>query len=456
MSSGRILVVDDEADIRATISDILTDEGYTVRQAEDATAARIAVQKERPDLILLDVWMPGTDGISLLHEWHKEGSLRSPVVILSGHGTVETAVEATRLGAADFVEKPLSLAKLLRTVEKALEKGLEKTAGKRPLLLSALGAAPIGRSPALRALRDQAPALARRREPLLIVGEAGVGRGALARYLHSLGDRSDQPCEVLAGAAALDGTFPAVLLGAEGSGGAEAGALERAGAGTLYISDVHRLGDASQQLLAGILEQRQWSRPGHATPLPLAARIIASVEPDARGRVAPALLGHLAVLEITVPPLRDRPEDVTELLRATIEHTADAEHLPFRRFGLAAQNRLRGYPWPGNVRELENLVRRLMVAGGAEEIGLEELEAALTPPASPTGGGQQPLIKQDLLALPLREAREQFERAYLMEQLALCHGRVGLLAKRVGMERTHLYRKLRSLGVDFRQHGDDE
>jgi len=189
MSAGRILVVDDEADIRTTISDILEDEGYAVSVAADAAAARVEVGRERPDLILLDVWMPDVDGITLLREWAREGAPRCPVVILSGHGTVETAVEATRLGAVDFVEKPLSLAKLLRTVEKALDKSPEpRRQAPRTLLPKRL--APGGRSPLMRALRDQAATVARRHEPVLIVGERYHGSAKAAkmdRYLEKGG-----------------------------------------------------------------------------------------------------------------------------------------------------------------------------------------------------------------------------------------------------------------------------
>ncbi|MBN8279916.1 MAG: sigma-54-dependent Fis family transcriptional regulator [Gammaproteobacteria bacterium] len=191
---------------------------------------------------------------------------------------------------------------------------------------------------------------------------------------------------------------------------------------------------------------------GEAATAPLEARLVASLAPDGAGLVRKDLLARLAVLELRVPPLRDRHEDVPELLRYTVDRFVEEEGLPFRRFGLAAQNRLRHYPWPGNVQELTNLVRRLLVAGGPEEIALPELEAQLAPAAT----GVEPLVKQDLLSLPLREAREKFEQAYLTQQLALCGGRVGMLAKRVGMERTHLYRKLRALGVEFRQVAEDD
>lgn len=450
MNSAHILVVDDEDDIRATISDILEDEGYDVSVAADAATARAEVSRERPDLILLDVWMPGVDGITLLREWSREGTARCPVVILSGHGTVETAVEATRLGAVDFVEKPLSLAKLLRTVEKALDRAPEPTRPPpRGLLPKRLE--PGGRSPLMRALREQAAGVARRHEPVLIVGEAGSGRTVAGRYLHDLAG-SQRPFVTLAGAAVPDENAAALLFGTRTEGRDDPGALAQAARGTLYLKDLQEFSPAAQRLLAGALEQGSYARVGEAATAPLEARLVASLAPDGAGLVRKDLLARLAVLELRVPPLRDRHEDVPELLRYTVDRFVEEEGLPFRRFGLAAQNRLRHYPWPGNVLELTNLVRRLLVAGGPEEIALGELEAQLAPAMT----GVEPLVKQDLLSLPLREAREKFEQAYLTQQLALCGGRVGMLAKRVGMERTHLYRKLRALGVEFRQATEDD
>ncbi|MEO8444678.1 MAG: sigma-54 dependent transcriptional regulator [Gammaproteobacteria bacterium] len=451
MTGAHILVVDDEDDIRTTISDILEDEGYVVSVAADAVAARTVIGQDRPDLILLDVWMPNVDGITLLREWSREGEPRCPVVILSGHGTVETAVEATRLGAVDFVEKPLSLAKLLRTVEKALDRSPEsRRPAPRTLLPKQL--VPAGRSPAMKALREQAASVARRHEPVLIVGEAGAGRTVLAHYVHDLMGHGERPFVTLVGAAIPEENAAALLFGSVVQGEPQQGAFEQAAGGTLFLRELQDFCPGAQRLIAGALEQGSYTRVGESKPVPLELRVMASFAPEGAGGVRPDLIAALAVLELRVPPLRDRHEDVPELLRYAVDRFVDEEGLAFRRFGLSAQNRLRHYPWPGNVRELTNLVRRLLVAGGAEEIALAELELQLTPTAT----GSEPLVKQDLLSLPLREAREKFERAYLSQQLALCGGRVGQLAKRVGMERTHLYRKLRSLGVDFRQIAEED
>ena len=452
MSAAHILVVDDEADICSTISDILTDEGYVVSVAGNATEARREVQRSAPDLILLDVWMPDVDGITLLREWTEAGTPDCPVVILSGHGTVETAVEATRLGAVDFVEKPLSLAKLLRTVKKALTAASPAQHAEVQRRMKPASPAPTGRSEVMQQLRNQAAAVAARPEAVLIVGEPGSGRSVVAQHIHGLADGADRPFVTLVGSAVPEENAAQILFGIDTGEHDEAGILEQATGGILYLHGIDELCPVAQRLLAGALEQGSFVRVGHSSTVAIEVRIIASLSPARADKVHPDLLSRLAVLELRVPALRERREDVSELLRECAEQLVEREGLPFRRFGLAAQNRLRNYPWPGNVRELSTLVRRLLVTGGTEEIGLDELEQQLAPPQT----GAAPFVQKDLLGMPLREAREQFERSYLSQQLALCGGRVGLLAKRVGMERTHLYRKLRSLGIDFRQVAEDD
>ncbi len=455
MTNPHVLVVDDEADIRALIKDILTDESYGVTVAADAGEARSARADRRFDLILLDIWMPDTDGITLLREWSDSGELNCPVVIMSGHGTVDTAVEATRLGAFDFVEKPLSLAKLLRTVEAALESAGKQSKAARNLLPSLL--APVGRSALMQGLRERVQQYARHDGSVLMSGEPGTGRGAFARYMHGLSRRADEPLTTLAAASITEANAEEQLLGGEHGGEVIAGAFERASGGTLVIDELADLNSAAQKVLFGILESGSFTRIGGTRPIKVDVRIVATVSPEFEARIVAGeirrdLVSHLSELSLRVPPLREYAEDVPELLTYYVDKLVDAEGLTFRRFSVAAQNRLRNYPWPDNVRELKNLVRRLLLSGSSEDIALEEVEAEI----SAAGPANEPLVKQDLLALPLREAREQFERAYLQQQLVLCGGKVGQLAKRVGMERTHLYRKLRSLGVDFKSVAADD
>jgi DNA-binding NtrC family response regulator len=444
--SARILVVDDESNIRALIDEILSEEGYEVTTAADAAAARAARAEREFDLVLLDIWMPDTDGISLLKEW-AENSLPGAVVMMSGHGTVDTAVEATRLGAVDFIEKPVSLAKLLRTVEKALAARRSK---EQRRITPAQALAPAGKSQTMRALRDQVARVAHHDGHTLFTGEPGSGREVFARYLATLSARARAPFVLVLGADLTAEAAQRDLLG----NGTQPGALERAHGGVLFIKELGEVSDEGQRLLLGILEQKSYRPAGQSAERALDVRILCSAPPgfERSETVRRELLAHLAVVVIRVPPLREYSEDVPELLRYNVDALVDAEDLPFRRFSVAAQNRLRNYPWPGNVRELKNLAKRLLILGGAEEIALPEVEAQLASD-SPEG---EPLVKQDLLAMPLREAREHFERAYLQQQLLLCGGKVGQLAKRVGMERTHLYRKLRSLGVDFRQSLTDD
>lgn len=455
MSNPHVLVVDDEEDIRALIQDILSDEGYGVTVAANAAEARAARATRKFDLILLDIWMPDTDGITLLREWSDGGDLSCPVVIMSGHGTVDTAVEATRLGAFDFVEKPLSLAKLLRTVEAALESAGRQSRVARRLLPSLL--APVGRSEIMKALRERVQQYARHDSFVLLSGEAGTGRGAFARYMHALSRRADESLTSLTAASVTESRAEEQLLGREDGGEVTAGAFERASDGTLVIDELSDLNSAAQKMLLGVVEDGQFTRIGGSAPVKVKARIVATVRADYEaliesGQLRRDLVARLGVLSLRIPPLRDYSEDVPELLTYYVDKLVDAEGLTFRRFSVAAQNRLRNYPWPDNVRELKQLVRRLLLSGSSEDIGLGEVEAEITA-ATPIN---EPLVKQDLLALPLREAREHFERSYLQQQLVLCDGKVGQLAKRVGMERTHLYRKLRSLGVNFRSVGSDD
>lgn len=446
MSDTRILVVDDEANIRDLLEEILSEEGYEVTTAADAESARAARKSRHFDLTLLDIWMPGTDGITLLKEWSDSGRL-DPVVMMSGHGTVDTAVEATRLGALDFIEKPVSLTKLLRTVSRVLDSRRQR-AGRLAAFAQPL--TPVGKSETIRQLREQIIRLAKLDTNVVFAGERGSGREFYAHYLAASSGRSAGPFEIVQGRYLTNDMAESVLEGSS----EEPGALIRASGGILFIAGIDAVGSRAESILLDALESHSALPSDATTPLPFDARLLASVTTDGGRSTADTdeLIGALDAVVINVPPLREYSEDVPELLRFHVDLLVEEQRLPFRRFGIAAQNRLRNYPWPGNVGELREVVRHLLVFGGDEEISLEEVEAQLS--TQPAGG--EPLVKQDILAMPLREAREHFERAYLTQQLALCGGKVGQLAKRVGMERTHLYRKLRSLGVDFRQTAGED
>lgn len=441
MSTAHILVVDDEPDIRELLREILEDEGYDVAVAEDADAARRARLEQPPDLALLDIWMPDIDGITLLKEWQEGDVARFPVIMMSGHGTIETAVEATRLGAHDFVEKPLSLAKLLDTVRTALQPARAGTGEpSMPARRSRRRAELVGTSRPLADLRERIERLAQMELPALVRGEPGVGKRTVARLIHDQGPRASGPwIEIDVGLVGTEGVEEALF--------GEQGAWQRAAGGTLVVMDLAELDSRVQALLAGRLD-------GPAEPA--APRFIGLSAEDLpqwvdRRRFHPDLFHALNAAVVQVPPLRDHAEDVPELLTRFITRLVESEGLPYRRFTVAAQNRLRNHDWPGNVAELAALVRRVLSMEDAAQIDVDviertlaELRPQLTVPAS-----AMPLP----LDLPLREARDTFERAYLQHQLRLSGGRIGELARRVGMERTHLYRKLRALGIEHHSRG---
>ena len=450
MTAARILVVDDEPDIRQLIAEILGDEGHQVRTAESVTTARAALAAETPELMLLDVWLPDGDGLRFLRELIEGDGLPCPTVMISGHGTIESAVEAVRLGAYDFLEKPVSLAKLLLTVQRALETAQlrRENAGLKQQLLPI---APSGQSAGVRALRAQLERAAQSDAPLLIRGEAGTGKESLARFVHQSGPRGHANFVRIAPTSLPSDRVLASLFGVESRGDVIPGAFEQASAGTVYIDELAALDEHAQSRLAAALESRSFVREGGNQALPLAARIIASSSHSLESELQAArlredLFYQLNVLTVTAAPLRDRGEDIADLLGDQIAQLAERDVLPVRGFSAEAMDRLRRHSWPGNLREMRNLVQRLLILGGDGEIDLEEINEALGIVAPGPGRAAGDFLLD--LSLPLRDARDRFERAYLMRQLKLCAGSVSKLASLSGMERTHLYRKLKDLGVD--------
>ncbi|MCH8477891.1 MAG: sigma-54 dependent transcriptional regulator [Wenzhouxiangella sp.] len=448
MASARILIVDDEPDIRELIGEILADEGHEILSAANAAEARELRGQHQPELVLLDVWMPDTDGISLLREWTEAGALECPVVMISGHGSVETAVEAPRWGAFDFIEKPVSMAKLMVTVGNALEAGRLKreNAGLKRRMPAVME--PMGRSLAVQQLKRRLERIAAHDTPVLITGEAGVGKGAAARWIHAHSRRAEGPF-VAAPTRASGAGLGRVLRGEAG----ETGLLGEAQGGVLFIDDVSQLEPDAQGLLLKILESGHLDPDRSASP-PLDLRLIAgttvALEALVRaGQFEEALYYQLNVVPLEIPPLRQRQEDVPDLIRFYAEYYPSRDGVPYRHFSVAAQNRLRQHHWPGNLRELKNLVQRLLILGGDDDVSGAEVEEALSQTDTGRRGGEAAV--PELFQLPLREAREEFERQYLTYKLKSVDGSVGKLAEVVEMERTHLYRKLRQLGVDPKQ-----
>lgn len=415
-----ILVVDDEPAIRELIQDILQDEGYQVTTAEDGQSARHCLSERLPQLVLLDIWMPDIDGISLLREF-KEQEPTLGVVMMSGHGTIESAVEATRLGASDFIEKPLSTAKLLRGVETAIANQRKQATTKQQFHQE-----PVGKSPETVLLRKQAQRVAKHDMPILLLGEPGTGKRCFAHYLHSLGPYAN-------------GKF--LELSAESFPTDSLKLSQLAENNCLYLNNISQLDEKAQSLLLHMLEngklnhcQLIFANPNHLEEI------------VTNGLFSEALLYKINSITLTLPRLADHIEDIPELVHHFVDQYTSENQLPYRHFSVAAQNKLRNYPWPGNITELKNVIQRLLVLGENEDIDEADIEQALT-----TSNGDQKAANTINYELPLREAREQFERIYLLYKLQQTSGNVGKAAKLAGMERTHLYRKLRSLDIDTKQ-----
>jgi DNA-binding NtrC family response regulator len=454
-----ILVVDDEPDIRTLLQEILVDEGYEVDIAEDGQHARQAHRARRADLVLLDIWMPDVDGITLLKEWREESGLPMPVIMMSGHGTVETAVEATRLGAYDFIEKPLSLAKLLLTIEHALEADKLQRENQGLRRLSHTSSEPLGKSDTMQRLREQVKRIAEHDSWVLLTAEPGSGVNVVARYLHNHSAQRERPFIEVNVASLTAETSARDLFGMEEGDKVHYGLLEQANGGTLLLQDIADMDLATQGKLFSALDTGTFQRIGADKPVELYVRIIAATYHDLetlvdQGRFRKDLYFQLNVVPIQIPPLRNHCEDIPELLNYFTRLFVDQEDLPYRKFSTAAQNRLRNYDWPGNVRELMNLIQRLLIVGADSEVSVEEIDTTLgtASPAAPSSSGQPMAINYNL---PMRQAREQFERDYLEYQLRQAGGSVGKVAKAVGLERTHLYRKLRSLGIDPKNIGSE-
>jgi len=406
---AHILVVDDEVGIRELLSEILADEGHQVSVADSAGEARRQRERQRPDLVLLDIWMPDTDGITLLKEWAANGQLTMPVVMMSGHGTIETAVEATRIGALDFLEKPIALQRLLVTVKRALRNPESPSAPQ--LTLSTLG-----RSPALAEAKKRLSQLAQSSAALLLRGERGIRPELFARLLAAPG------APFLAGAELLAEPPSEVLA--------------RAAGGILFVTDLSRLARGEQRQLDFLLGRAEKHKVRVVSFSPLDLRTLAE-----KHEFDPELGARLSELTLRLPALRELAEDVPDLASLMLAQLVEARVCAPRRFAIAALNALRHHAWPGNLVELESVVKDLGLSALDEEVRLEDVERVLSTRASP---GAPPEIAFDR---PYREAREAFERVYFEHLLAREHGSMSRVAERSGLERTHLYRKLKALGL---------
>ena len=411
---SQILVVDDEIGIRELLSEILREEGHQVRLAENAGEARLIRNRARPDLVLLDIWMPDMDGISLLKEWAGNGQLTMPVVMMSGHGTIDTAVEATRIGAYAFLEKPIALQKLLSTVGQALRQPAPAT--QSPSVMLAF----LGKAPIVAELKQRLETLKTLKIPVLLHGEPGCGKSLCARYLHQPNTPWIAPdsFQVLDDAANN-------LVG-------------QAAEGTLFLHEVSDLTPAQQRnLLAQIGKLERYHTRLICSTSRALPRLVADGAFDSR------LYAALSQVQLRVPGLREHPEDIPEIAKLTLNRLVESKQVPARVLSTAALNALRVSDWPGNLTQLESVVRTLALLAPGHEIGLTDVNNAVASLDAPLAAAASPLP----LDQQLREARDAFERMYFEYHIAREGANMSRIAERVGLERTHLYRKLKQLGI---------
>jgi len=422
MIARQALVVDDEIGIRELLRDILQDEGYQVQLAENAAEAREYRQHTRPDVVLLDIWMPDCDGITLLKEWGTGGMLTMPVVMMSGHGTIDTAVEATRIGAFDFLEKPIALQKLLKTVTAAL-KHSEQLPKSDMSLLS------LGKSAVINELRQRLEQVSMSKAPLLLIGEKGSGAELCAKFLH----QTNTPW--------------IELLESQRLADAPLDILEQLREGVLFIPEVSDLDKTQQKGLLVLLAkaEKYGTRVICGTSQPL---------PDlvAEGAFDNGLLQTLSVSTLRIPSLADHREDIPDLVRAMAFLLVETTASPYREFETAALNMLRNADWPGNLTQLDSVIRNLMQTSLGEKISLDDVNRVMEQFAPlQTAVVEKASSKESVMPLdlnkPLREVRDDFERLYFEHHIKKADKNMSRVAEAVELERTHLYRKLKQLGI---------
>jgi two-component system nitrogen regulation response regulator NtrX len=453
--SADILVVDDEADIRELVAGLLEDEGYRTRKASSADEALAAIAARRPNLVFLDIWLQGSrlDGLQVL-ELIKQAHPDLAVVMISGHGNIETAVSAIKSGAYDFIEKPFKADRLVLVAERALEASRLRREVRELRKGSVQASRIVGRSTVVNQLRQTIERVAPTNARVLITGEPGCGKELAARTLHEASTRATGPFVVINAATITPETMEEELFGVEAGDGRSrrVGALEEAHGGSLYIDEIGDMPRETQNRILRVLVDQNFQRVGGATRVHVDVRIISSTSRDlaqliAGGQFREDLYHRLSVVPVKVPALSERREDVPELIEFFMEQISVASGLPKRRIGADAMAVLQSHEWPGNVRELRNNVERLMILTKGDptaDITVDMLpaEVGAMVPTTPSGSGGE-----RLMGLPLRDAREIFEREYLIAQIARFSGNISRTAEFIGMERSALHRKLKSLGV---------
>jgi len=445
-----VLVVDDEAGIRRSLSGILTDEGYRVLDAADGAAGLRVVGKEEVHLVLLDIWMEGMDGIATLQAL-KAAHPEVPVVMMSGHGTIDTAVSAIKLGAYDYLEKPLSLDRVTLTVSHALN---ESTLHRENTRLKAQVRRQwrmVGGSAAMGRLDQEIDRVAQACARALITGENGSGKELVARLLHERSPRRERPFVEINCAALPEHLIESELFGYEkgaftGADRPKPGMFELAHTGTLFLDEVGDMALATQARVLRVLQEGRFLRLGGTEPKAVDVWVIAATNRDlkaevAAGRFREDLYYRLAVVPIQVPPLRDRREDIPDLVAHFLERAVEEQGLPRKTFTPEVLDALTAAPWRGNVRELKNTVERLIIMSPGGQIGLEDLPDELSVAGRDAGS-------PELEGLSLREARDAFEAAHIRRVLLRCGGNISKAAEHLRVERSNLSKKIRQLGID--------
>ncbi|MCB2228803.1 MAG: sigma-54 dependent transcriptional regulator [Desulfarculaceae bacterium] len=446
---GQVCIVDDEASIRSSLGGILADEGYEVLEAADGEAALALLETESPDLMLLDVWLPGMDGLAVL-ERVKKRYLSLPVIMISGHGTVETAVKATRLGAFDFIEKPLDMDKILLSARNAIT--MSRLAEENLLLRSKAEPPSLtGSSEAIGRIRSAIERVAPSDSWVLITGDNGTGKELVAHAIHRLSPRECYPFVDVNCAAIPEELIESELFGHEkgaftGATGKKRGKFDLAHQGTIFLDEIADMSLKTQAKILRILQEQRFERVGGTKTIAVDVRVLAATNKElkaeiAAGRFREDLFYRLNVIPIHVPPLKERSEDIPELVADFLGHLAMKHNQPVKRFTPEALEVLKAQPWPGNVRELKNLVERLWILCPHEEVGLEDLPVEMS--GAPAPGPEQ----AQLFAGDFKSARAAFEKAYLEAKLSDNQGNVSRTAEEVGLERSHLHKKLKTLGI---------